>query len=80
MVRLLRKAWAGHTCNISQAIKNKLLLFPTLGIQQEAKHFIGLFGFGKMCVSNMGILLAPIHKPTQKRFVFVKRSETVAYV
>lgn len=33
-----------------------------------------------MCILRMWIPLAPIHKPTWKKFMFVKRSETVGYV
>ena len=42
-----------------QATKNKLLLLPPFGTNQEAKQLIRLFGFGKRCILYMDILLVP---------------------
>lgn len=68
-VKFLGMTWAGATRDTPQSTKNKLLLLPTPRTKQE-QYLVGLFGFWRMNIPHLGILLALIYKTTRKDAIF----------
>lgn len=68
-VKFLGTTWAGATRDTPQSTKNKLLSLPTPRTKQE-QYLVGWFGFWRMNIPHLGILLALISKTTRKDTTF----------
>lgn len=69
-VKFLGIIWAEATCDISWAANNKLLSLSNPVTKREAWCLANLFGFWRIHIPQLGILLGAIYKTTRKKAIF----------
>lgn len=68
-VRFLGITQARATWDIPQVTKNKLLSLPNLRTKQDAQHLVGLFGYWRMHIPQLGILSGPISDYREESYI-----------